>query len=584
MPFVSGEVEALDAGTSGKFITGPQVVSYSRCSQEPIKLLESITPLELASCVPFVRITQIDPRTGHQIDGAKPIMFDLVASRRFDEPSERFLERTNVSLKGIEVRSKLATRGTLTFKEIDISFRVHKPEAVFNRSTDLAWRTLMDEGSTQVLEYGWVADPRVVKNDLFNGIGIIDQATGLSIRSIRSMLLTIARYEVTLTTSGEVDVILHAYENGDLALRESRLGDVLGIRRDEPDKKVRGEIATSVKRMIDSMPKVSIKSRGNLVKMIDILNTMVADQVFAAAKMFGYSSTSFFCGNFNERAESSSDQYGRIDLSKKSIGDFLVPIDVIRKVVTDSLKHGQVILLINFIEAIISVLNSGDAWATPKATDRMIPNIEITCTTFRDPTKGTTRLIVQLTDRIDGYDRFMVQDKINIDKQTRSNVFAKLASMNVPILEFGKGTSLITDASFQIQMDPMLQHIQIEQAYKGRSDKAQIANIPNIENRQGMALPRELIPISTLEGTITMVGNFVLDTLSAIWIEFYGASQISGFFTTTEKTDTIEPGRFRSQYKMISSAYDPLNTRLKRTEKEFADEKKAADALKNKKK
>lgn len=574
MPFIPYQrligSEPLPAIRRGQFITGPDVRPYARSSQEPIRLLEEVSPIELASCVPFIKITQIDPRTGKDMQGARPIMLDLVGGPIFGEPQERFSERSLVSLKSVQVKTTL-DYGTIVFKEIELSFRVHKPDIVFSRDSGIPWRTLMDEGTSHVLEYGWTADPRVVKNEMFNGVGFVDRATGLVIPSTVSLLLVIWKYDLTLTKSGEVDVVLRGLENGDLALRESRLGDTIPVRSRAMAFAPKQELANGIKRMLDSLPRTVIKKRGEFVLMKDVLDVMIGGPVLAACERFGYSGVDFYAGNFNKKAERSSEQYGGIDLTGRSIGDFMLPLQVLRDAISNEIATGKTVQLMNFIRMVVNLLNAAAAWATPQSDSRLKPNVEVRTTTLRDHSAGTTKLVFFVIDRHDGVNPFTGQDRLDLDKQSKANVFSKLESLNVPILEFGRARSVIVDASFQIQTDPLLQSVQIEQAYKDRKDRVQMTSMPDVEARTGASSPRELIPVSTLEGEISMVGNFVLDSLAALWVEFYGAQQVSGLFRVLEKTDVIEPGRFRSTYKLISDGLDPLNTRLRRTQQEIAE-------------
>jgi len=134
----------------------------------------------------------------------------------------------------------------------------------------------------------------------------------------------------------------------------------------------------------------------------------------------------------------------------------------------------------------------------------------------------------------------------------------------------------VFDASFEMQPDPLLQSIQVENAYKDRKDRETQAQKPDVESRTGQARPHEIVPASILQGSVTMAGNFVFETFGWLWVEFFRSTSISGIFHVLEKTDTIESGRFTSQFKLISEGSDPLNTRRRRTDAEFAAEAELA--------
>lgn len=567
---------------NGTFITGSNVRPYARSTQVPIRMLENISPVELASCVPFIRITRIDPKSGKPVEGAEPIAIDLVGGPRFGEAYEKFAERSLVSLKSLNVKSTLSY-GTLQFYEIEMSFRVHKPDILFNRESGISWKGLLEEGTSHSLEYGWTADPKVVQNEIFNGLGFHDPETGLVIGSTKTVLFVVYKYNATLLPSGEVDVVISSQENGDLALREASLGDHIPLRRSDFWGGLDKDLTTTrssawlrgLRRMIAGLPKLEFQKHGVMIRLGDILNTMVASPVISACKSFGYSGVDFYAGNFNERAESQSKEYGGRDLSGKSIADFLVPEDVLIKSLTDILKVGKHIQLLNFIKTIVSVVNSENAWAEPQKNNRQRANVEVRTTTYKDRSESH-RLVFHVIDRIEGMTPFLDDERLALDQQSKEQVFAKLTSKNVPILEFGRGKSVILGASFDMQLDPLLQSILIERAFNDRKNRIQSADMSDVDSRSGKSLPREIIPFSILQGEITMIGNFVLESLGAFWIDYFGASQISGMYRVLEKTDIIEPGKFRTSYNVIGDGTDPLNTRRRRTDEEIAEAERIA--------
>jgi hypothetical protein len=143
-----------------------------------------------------------------------------------------------------------------------------------------------------------------------------------------------------------------------------------------------------------------------------------------------------------------------------------------------------------------------------------------------------------------------------------------LADSNVPVLEFTRAGSLILEAGFEMQPEPLLQSIQVETAEAGRKDRVQRTRMPDAESRKGQALPHDIIPISILEGNVTMNGNFVINPFDRIWVEFFGSSSISGIFNVIEKSDHLEAGKFTSAVHLISEGIDPLNTRFRFTPQE----------------
>jgi len=566
------------------FRRGPDVNPFTGASQEPMKLLESITPAQIGACVPFIKIVKIDPRSGKPAEDSRPLMFDLVQTPQFgaagDEfgvDQETFRERALVSLQSMTVDSKLSY-GLMLFREVNLNFVVHRPELVFDRASRIPWRELIEEGNSFSLEYGWSADPTLVPNDLFNGTGHVTER-GLVVKSTQTVLLVVARYTLHLRQTGEVDVSVHALENGDIALRESRFSDAADsafgprFRFRTPVREDDSSNAQRLRLLLDGLtPRVS-RGRGSMYSLGDVLDAVVAPMVESAARAFGYAGQSgpvqLLLANFNRRAGRQSDQYGGQDVSGRSIGDMLVPAARLREVLSAHFAAGRSMLLHNFISILLGMANAAEAWGPDQVEGRAKPEVLMKADTVRDR-GGSVSLVLSIYDRKLITDVFTDSDRLPLDQQTRDNVMRVLRSKDVPVLEFASAGSLVLDASFEMQPDALLQAIQVDSAYRDRKDRVQTTATPDVESRRGQAGAREIVPASILEGEVTMYGNFALESFALIWVEFFRSPSVSGVFHVLEKTDSVEPGRFTSKFKLISEGIDPLNTRRRLTDQEIA--------------
>ncbi|HEU5118653.1 MAG TPA: hypothetical protein VFT74_18795 [Isosphaeraceae bacterium] len=554
------------------FRTGPDINPFSAGARDGIKLLESITPVQLASAVPRLVIRKIDFETGRPVEDVRPLMFDLVDAPQFGSAGsgqdfgvdrDVFLERSTVSLESLEVKSELQY-GVDALRQVTLKFTVHQPSIVFDRDAKIPWREILEEGKSFSLEYGWTADPIACPNELFNGFGhVTDQ--GIVIRSTQTVLLIVASWNADIKQSGDVEITVQAYENGDIALRETRFADAAGAVLNTPgqnpwisdDDAARGLF----NRLKSVTPQVLI-GRGRFYRLGDVLDELAAPMLEQAVRTFGYRGNPpirMTLANFNAKAGRQSEAWGGRHMGGvTSIADFLIPADRLMEEFSKHLASGRAMLLRNFLNYLFKFVNSDEAWARVRG-DELRPNIGVGYDTFQTREGLTLNMIV--LDRNAVSDNVKKLSRLPLDRQTKADVLQALDDADVPVLEFGRAGSMILEATFQMQPDQLFHAIQVETAEHGRKDRVQKTKMPDVESRAGQARPKDIIPISSLQGDVTMLGNFVFGPFDRVWVEFFGSSQISGIFNILEKTDRIEAGRFTSTFHLISESMDPLNTR-----------------------
>lgn len=561
---------------------------FAKTSQEPIDLLESISAMELASCVPVIKIVKID-RFGKPAADVRPLMYDLIQTPQFGRvddsfglDNDTFIERALVSLQNLTVDFE-QQYGVQIFRNITLEFIVHHPSVVFNRDSKVAWREVLMEGKSFSLEYGWRADPNLVRNPLFNGEGMISES-GQVIKPSQLVLLNVFSYDMRALHTGEVKVTVKAKENGDLALREMKFSDSfqqsIGSQVAKPDDV---DNLKALQAFITKLVRHPVKGRGDYYLMGDILDQVVAPMVEQGAKAWGYDGVDLLLGKFNRDSGPQSTHYYGTPMADSGIENFKIPADILTEELQIHLGKGRAMYLQNFISILINLMNKEGAWAPqPNGKSYQKPHVLLKSDTVQ--TDNGLRLVLIIHDITTGSHPFGILDdgsnRLSLDNQSREQIFKKLRSVGVPILEFGRAGSLILDANFNLQPDPMLQAIQVDAAYRDRKDRVQQTKMPDVESRKGQARNGELmIPVSILEGEIQMHGNFAMEVFGRVWIEFYGSSEISGIYSIRGKTDSLEAGQFRSSFKVISEGIDPMNTRRRRTEEEFKEIEKRKKAL-----
>ena len=537
--------------------------------QKPIDLIEGLTAMQAASLIPYVKITRLDPQTGRPMREDRPLMYDLTRSPQFagtgpefGMDGDTFLERGFVSLTSLEAKSN-QWYGFMTYFDVTMQFTVHNPAVVFDPGNGIAWRELLEEQNSFSVEYGWKADLGIVAdNPVFNGEGYYDVVSGQVVLPSRIFLLQIERYTIGFKANGEADVTIYAKENGDIGLRQTRLDDVLD--GTFSSRTVKSRVTPSdekksvavLKSRIEGVQSVVIPGKGKFLKMDDVLQTVMYPLVENACRAFGYDGVDMVVGNFNLLAGRQPEKWGGADLSGRSIGEFLVPLNELQKAITFYVAQGVSLRLHDVLAQLLNVMN-GQFWTLDDPEGK--PEIFLSAQTV--PRNGGHHLVLIVGDRKEDANRTKSLTKLAPSEQSKAMVFSKLKAAGIPILEFGRANSLITEANFDLQPDPQFQGILVDRAYKAPKDREQITHLPDAETRKDFARPHDIIPLSILKGSITMIGNFVMQMFSTLWIEFFGSAQVSGIFNVNCVVDSLRPGQFTTKMDVISMGLDPLNTR-----------------------
>lgn len=161
-------------------------------SQDFIDNLQKITPIDLASSVPFVSLSSVDEQGKVLINFnlelfQKPIDFSKMGSK------ERFSDRPTASLVELKIKSDTAS-GYIFFQDISIVIKVHKPDIALN-STLIA---LLFPGMPCEIEYGW-RNSTIKSND---------PQKPHPLNTTEKLLFALKNYNINYNQDGQIDLTI----------------------------------------------------------------------------------------------------------------------------------------------------------------------------------------------------------------------------------------------------------------------------------------------------------------------------------------------------------------------------------------
>lgn len=573
---------------------------FVRASVAAFEQLQSATGPEIAAATPFIDIRQVDQFTGEVI--GENIMKEVLSPAQLPSQSEtRFRERPLVSLNSLEVKTE-QQYGYAYNTVISMEFTVHRPNVVFSTDEYSAWRELLVEGNCFELRYGWAPNPGGVQNDLLNGVGYYDSDTGLLVQSSSTLLIAIVKYTASMDQSGVARFTLEARTMGNIGLRQVSLmqelveefvrpGDrdpsqllqaaassplttlrqALSSVTDGLDDAIVGAMQARLRSLDES--RGFVRDRRRFLLLGDVLDSFIAPIVERMCARLGYLRADLFLGNFNRRAGRTSEDFGSVELGGRSIAEFPVPVKLLRDTLANIHLKGRLMRVESLIEALVSLTKGSAKWSE---TTRFVPALfPIASDVAVD---GGTVFRYAIADSFDGSDVFDDPDSaIPSESITKEEVFRKLASRGVPVVELGRVDSVVKNLNFDINPEPLQRSIFAERQLSSRKDRVQMVEQPDPHGLAGRANSRTVIPLGTLQGSIAMVGNFCFQLFSYVWVEFFGAYPITGVYNIRERSDRVEAGNFTTTLSLVSEGIDPFNTRRRLSSSELQEERRIAE-------
>lgn len=565
-----------------QFVTGPDVNPTFKCAQQTVQLLESISPVDMAQSVPYIRIIRIDPKTRAPAPNAKPLNI-FFKPPEFGGSVEGVINRDRpaVSLEGLTVNTK-QSHGIIMEEHIEISIKAHRLDAIFFGS-DAGWSDLLTPGNQHQIEYGWVG---ASKNGLINGEGFFDETTKATIPSRRAILCTTSYYTFHMNEKGEAELKIKAYNTAGYAIRDMLVGheffpEVLDPNaqgfvpiRDSVSKETAKAVTKSVQDRLEGLKAQAIprKNVGLMVRLVDVVNVLVAPTITKIASRWGYGEPELLVGNFNRNCGSTRDRFGSKSMSGRSIGELTVPYEMVSAMVKQAFVSGVELTVYNFLSNLFGICNRSDVWEYGQATKGdsaakiQMPNVKVRVSEIRRGDKKI--LLVAVVDQFAEVKRFDPSDALAPEQQSRDKIKQIVLSREIPFITFGKGFSFLKNSEFEAVMDPQIARNKITAASGASRSRAEYVEKTGAAFRQGLPDAYHEIFASAVEGDITMIGNFAFDTFALIWLDFR-VPIWDGPYTITERSDSVSKAGFETRIHVFYEGNDPLNVRRRLTADEL---------------
>lgn len=557
-----------------------------RSSQLAVEKLQSITPVEIASSVSFLKIQRVSKdgqisETPLNLDFQKPPEFGRIAGDR------RFGERPLASIQNFSITTMLPF-GDITEQFVDIDLIIHRPDALFDVE-ESQWLSLITPGFFHLIEYGWAGSSN---NELINGEGFFDKKTNTLIPSTKKILFSTTSYNFSIESSGEISVKIKGRQNGGYMLRKLYVADIdtehstleennnklpnRDIKSNSTNESIRTSLQQRLNRLSQISQKLEKKSKDKFVSIGDSLNILVADTIDKAALKWGYDSVVMEIGDFNEFIPTTTKRYG----SKKvaNIADLMVPFRSVEKIVQDAIRTGRKITIRNFIGSIVMLANKGEIWASGRrvvGNDRILSleNPDVKVKVFDEEISGKNVLQILIYD----IKRIIVKlnaDKFDAEKTSRSEVRRQVIDINIPYIDvIGHAQTFISDVNFEVNTDNLIQRVKLDEAANVVKSRQEITS--KTWGQVFEEVPEEFHRIwgTLLRGNFSMIGNFLFEAFSQVYLDFE-ISLWNGFFNILKKVDTISAEGFTTSLEVISNGIDPMKAKKRKNPKTLNEQDK----------
>lgn len=559
---------------------------FYHVNQKAIEHLERLTAKDKAFTVPYLRMWQVDPRTGRPAfpdipnspnQPKRPITLQAIEPPAFGSPTDlSFRERPVFSIDRLSIKSE-AFKGRYSIQTMNLRIVIHRPDAIGVPPDDVDdFSSLIVPGNVHAVEYGWSSAP--ITNPLFNGEGINEHPVLIPAR--KTLYFTITNYNFGMSADRQIKVDIVAHESGMLNLRKFIVGtksatvnptDAKEFQYATPDREAQKNFyATDQGKAIISKTMKAVQDlRKNLVKgnvlLKDLLNGVFADTIAEAFKESGYKNVKLRYGYCNKRAGKTSKKFGSADMGDKPIGDFPIPMETVIKVMTNNFKAGLAMTVQNFMTPFVNMLNQVSNW-TNEAKARKSDGA---------PNQTTPDVFIKVVPNGDSIGLFLLDAKREFagvtpddmnkhflgPNATPERIREELGKLGIPIISFLKANSYIRECEFQVIGDDKVKAHLIQQ-YLGKDARVE-GNKPSVADKKKSVDARNLLYSAAIQGNITTLGNFAFELFGLVWLEF-GVNRWDGPFNVRAHEDVISRGVFETKFHLISAGQDPLGTQGRR--------------------
>lgn len=582
------------------FIYDPSYKPFLRFSQAAIDTFTSVSRSELASCVPYVRIARIDIATGKPFEDEPEITFDSIAPPDFGQQVGNgvLLERAPVSFESIKIKYEDSFGYSFT-RRVEMTFTVHNPYIVFyGDEKHTAWRHLLEEGNSFLVEYGWRGG--ATTNAFFdaNGVGYYDEQNGLFVPSVRRMRFNMTSWTFQLQGTSEVSFTVQGIEDGEITAREGKIGRFLDfadlVKKKTVNKKLnkaakRKTLDPQVDRDRDGLIRIAQeidrlkfkKGKEELIKFSDLLDTLIYPVLKVCSENIGYDLVARI-GSFGPITKTFDKRYGGQDLSGKSIGEATVNVKDLLDLLGQQVSNGEDVLTVqNFISNLLVMLMKVSAYKDERS-DRVIPEILVKTNIVKISNRDKLAYEFSIVDRrVSTFesDLWSKENRIDIGQQTKEKIFQTLRQKGIPIITLGHMSGLVLSLDGQTMVDEMMRAVLTDSAMKARKGAAAVTSGADRDQRDGRSkledsrtgnsFPSDFVFFKATSMSIGFVGNHMLEFGQTFWLDVFDVYPISGIFSVISRDDELTPAGWTTSIGVKSDGTDPFNTRQRFTRDEL---------------
>ena len=552
-----------------------------------VNTLRTISAADRALAVPFITIWQVNRATNEHI--GEEIASQFWTPPSFGEMTARFAERPSASLTSVSIKSSLPN-GFILFREIEISIKVHRPDALFFSN---ALTSLLVPGNVHVLEYGWKGGQNALlsyglttSHKIPTDMGKEETINHVSTPASTSIRFAVTNYSFSITPDSQIEIAIKGVEDGELHIRQATLFD----RDSAPKPKVLTNTeadAAAANAWLSEMISIitaDIKSACHPFKIFtdkkeeggkdeehdemaiqikDIFEILFSEPLVKSMSSQGYGKVRLYLGVFNSNGPITVKGQGKQNLSSMPIGELWLLYTDVQHIIDDLVKTNGQITVYNLMTRLFSLFASPNFFENNGLQLRISPVSipEMHIAPIFNPNAGMVDIYV--IDRKRYLSKILAaKDSMEYNEHTLHNkdkpkfIKESLASNQLAYMEFSEIGAFIQDAKFNVTQDELMQSIFMKKNMDLNRHEITSGNQTELTVGKGL-IDASVLYRSAIAGEITMMGNFAFNPIGIFWFDF-GVSAWNGFFYVISRTDKIENGSFTTSITVQAEGSNPL--------------------------
>lgn len=575
---------------------------FRKIPVEGTRQLYSISAADKAKAVPFIMLNEISDANSRLYNSSF-----FTRNPTFGQPAVQFSERPIASIESLQVKSTMP-KGWILFREITLNIVVHRPDVLNNFGKENSILTsILRPGADLRLAYGWTGGSNAIfcgssnsdSNPTPNNNSNVEpKMTKGLINNIDEIRFTVTTFNFSIESDNQIKLVIHGKENGMMGVSEAHILDQEGLRgkisieKMMEDVKSQGDtppqissylddaldffneqiLSKSVERDVEyqdpNFPNDNtkkIKTKRFFISVENVFNILFAEPVTNALNRAGYSNVELYLGPFQDGLCHILPSYGGGDPAKLkdgsysglSVGDFELDSHEVWETLGQTLTVGKFVSVNGLMESFLDLIQRSSIWDLSRAPKDSSGTPDLQLMSFFRVGSKYARL--QVVDRR----RFIndVSAKYQSLNENKGSLKQFLKDAKIPTLIFFHQQSFFQDARFEATQDERMRSMFIADALvQTRFDVVQKGD-PATQFNTGIMANLGLYK-SAVQGTITMIGNFVFPYASYVYINF-GLKTVNGLFYVLEKTDNISKDGFTSTYTFRAEGANPMGVSQK---------------------